>query len=74
MAKKRKPKLTEEQTIANKKLEASRKALQGEHDTLYRMDGNTPAQRSQVDVVLAARQAVAGLEAEYEKLFIKKNA
>lgn len=69
MAKKRKPKLTEEQAIASKRLEAGRKALQGEHDTLYRMEGNTPAQRGQVDVVLAARTAVAGLEAEYNKLF-----
>jgi len=69
MAKKRKPKLTEEQAKEFRKLEVARKQLQGEHDTLYRMDGNTPAQRSQVDVVLAARQAVAGLEAEYEKLF-----
>ena len=69
--KKRKPKLTEEQAAAQKKIDAARKALQGEHDTLYRMDGNTPAQRSQVDVVLAARKAVAGLEAEYDKLFIK---
>ena len=69
MAKKRKKKLTEEQAIANKKLEASRKALQGEHDTLYRMDGNTPAQRSQVDVVLAARQACAAIEDKYSHLF-----
>ena len=67
--KKRKPKLTEEQSVAFKKLEACRKQLQREHDTLYRMEGNTPAQRSQVDVVLAARKAVAGLEAEYNKLF-----
>ena len=69
MAKKRKPKLTEEQSVAFKKLEACKKQLQREHDTLYRMEGNTPAQRSQVDVVLAARKAVAALEQEYAKLF-----
>ena len=67
--KKRKPKLNEEQAAMYKKVEACKKQLQREHDTLYRMEGNTPAQRSQVDVVLAARQAVAALEAEYEKLF-----
>ena len=74
MAKKKKKKkiLTPEQAVALKKLEVGQKALQGEHDTLYRMEGGTTAQRSQVDVVLAARTAVAGLEAEYEKLFIKK--
>jgi len=69
MAKKRKPKLNEEQTIASKRLETGLKALQKEHDTLYRMEGNTPTQRGQVDVVLAARTAVAGLQAEYDKLF-----
>ncbi len=67
--KKRKQKLTEEQAAMYKKVEACKKQLQREHDTLYRMEGNTPAQRSQVDVVLAARQAVAALEAEYAKLF-----
>ena len=72
--KKKKLKLNPEQTVALKKLEASQKALQGEHDTLYRMEGGTTAQRSQVDVVLAARIAVAGLEAEYNLLFVKKNA
>ena len=70
MAKKKKrQKLTEEQSVMYKKVEACKKQLQREHDTLYRMEGNTPAQRSQVDVVLAARQAVAALEAEYAKLF-----
>ena len=70
MAKKKKrQKLTEEQSVMYKKEEACKKQLQREHDTLYRMEGNTPAQRSQVDVVLAARQAVAALEAEYAKLF-----
>jgi hypothetical protein len=70
MAKKKKrQKLTEEQAAMYKKVEACKKQLQREHDTLYRMEGNTPAQRSQVDVVLAARQAVAALEAEYAKLF-----
>ena len=67
--KKRKPKLNEEQAAMYKKVEACKKQLQREHDTLYRMEGNTPAQRSQVDVVLATRQAVAALEAEYAKLF-----
>ena len=67
--KKRKQKLTEEQAAMYKKVEACKKQLQREHDTLYRMEGNTPAQRSQVDVVLAARQALAALEAEYAKLF-----
>ena len=67
--KKRKPKLNEEQAAMYKKVEACKKQLQREHDTLYRMEGNTQAQRSKVDVVLAARQAVAALEAEYEKLF-----
>lgn len=69
MAKKRKPKLTEEQMLASKKLETCKKALQKEHDTLYRMEGNTPDQRRQVDSVLMARQAVAALELEYNKLF-----
>jgi len=71
MAKRKKIKLNPEQALALKKLEASQKALQGEHDTLYRMDGGTTAQRSQVDVVLAARIAVKGLEAEYNQLYTK---